>query len=139
MASPLNRYNLGLFNSGTYSPIISDVSDISRNYPALVTTSNNHSFVVGNEVQFFIPQEWGMTQLSGQTGFVLSIPSTTEFTVNIDTTQFNAFVTPSPSSIVVINPAQVAGIGDSNTGQLAPGGVLPVPNTVSGAFKNQFP
>lgn len=139
MASPLNRYNLGLFNSGTYSPIICDISTITNANPCTVTTNSIHSFVVGNEVQFFIPQEWGMTQLSNETGYVLSVITPTQFTVNIDTTLFNAFVTPTPPPFVVINTAQVAGIGDSNTGQLAPGGVLPVPNTVPGAFENHFP
>jgi hypothetical protein len=136
MSSPNNPYNLGLFPSGTYIPFICDIAGITNANPALITTTIDHDFVVGNEVQFFIPNDWGMTQLNNLTGNVLSVPTVTEFTVSIDTTFFNKFVTPTPPPFVVIDPAQVAGIGDVNTGQLAPGGVLPVPNTVPGAFQN---
>lgn len=139
MASPLNRYNLGLFNSGTYSPSIVDISAITQSFPALVTTEDNQTFVIGQEVQFFIPPQWGMRQLDQRSGYVSQIVSSTQFRVQIDTTLFDAFVVPTPPEFVVINPAQVAGIGDSNTGNLAPGGRLPVPNTIPGAFQNQPP
>ena len=139
MGSPLTRYNLGLFNSGTYTPFICNLSAVTTSNPALVTTSITHSFVIGNEVQFFIPPQWGMRQLDQLTGYVLSIPAPNQFTVSIDTTFFDAFVIPTSPPFVVIEPAQVAGIGDSNTGQSAPGGVLPVPNTVPGAFENHPP
>lgn len=139
MASPLNRYNLGLFNSGTYTPFVCDIDDITQSNPVLVTTTDSHAFVVGNQVQFFIPPEWGMVQLNHLKGYVLSIPSDVEFTVDINTTLFNPFVTPVPATYVVIDPAQVAGIGDCNTGTSSPGGIPANPNTIPGAFQNQPP
>lgn len=135
----LNRYNLGLFDSGTYYPFVCDLEDVTQDVPALVTTVDDHGFVIGNTVQFFIPPQWGMTQLNGVKGVVESIPSTDEFTVNIDTTTFNAFVIPSPSAFVVIDPAQVTGIGDVNYGLSSPGGVPVLPITVPGAYLNQPP
>ncbi len=139
MASPLNRYNLGLFNSGTYTPGVLDLSNVSKANPATVTTTENHSYVVSQEVQFFIPQQWGMRQLNTLTGYVLSVPTPTTFTVNIDTTFFDAFVTPTPPMYVVIDPAQVAAIGDANTGKFSVNGVLQVPQTIPGAYINTFP
>ncbi len=139
MASPLNRYNLGLFNSGTYTPAINDLEDVSQSNPALVTTSEEHNYVINQQVQFFIPPQWGMRQLNKLKGYILSIPSENEFVVNINTSQFDAFVIPTPPAFVVIDPAQVAGIGDANTGTVAPGGILPLPQTIPGAYQNHVP
>lgn len=139
MGNPLNRYNLGLFNSGTYLPGINNIVSITQSSEALVTTSLDHNYVINQEVQFFIPPEWGMRQLDQLKGYILSIPSSTQFTVNINTTLFDAFVIPVVPSVVVINPAEVAGIGENNTGQTAPGGKLPLPQTIPGAFVNYRP
>ncbi len=139
MASPLNPYNLGLFNSGTYTPAINNLDAVTQANPALVTTEDDHNYVVNQQVQFFIPPQWGMRQLNTLKGYVVTIPTTTTFTVNINTSQFDAFVVPSPPATVVINPAQVSGIGGYNYGQSAPGGVLPLPQTIPGAFENQPP
>ena len=139
MGSPLTRYNLGLFNSGTYSPHIEDIDAITQSENALVTTVDDHTFVINQEVQFFIPPQWGMIQLNGLKGFVISIPQSDQFVVDIDTSTFDAFVTPTPPAFVVIDPAQVAGIGDANYGDLSPGGTPVIPSTVPGAYQNQPP
>lgn len=139
MANPFNRYNLGEFNSGTYIPTIVDIAAVSQTNPALVTTTINHTFVIGQQVQFFIPQQWGMRQLNVLKGYVLTIPNPNQFTVNIDTLVFDAFVTPTPPPLIVIDPAQVAGIGDQNTGTSSPGGIPANPNTIPGAFLNNPP
>ena len=135
----LNRYNLGLFDSGTYLPFVCDIDSITQGFPALVTTSIDHGFVPGNRVQFSIPPQWGMRQLNGLKGLVLTVPADDQIEVDIDTTSFDAFVTPSPPPFVVIDPAQVAGVGDANYGNLSPGGVPVLPMTVPGAYINQPP
>lgn len=139
MASPLNRYNLGLFNSGTYTPALHELEDVSQSNPALVTTTDDHDYVVNQQVQFFIPPQWGMRQLNQLKGYVLTIPNPDEFTVTIDTSQFDAFITPTPPSFVVIDTAAVVGIGDANYGQSSPGGVVPLPQTIPGAYQNHRP
>lgn len=139
MSSGLNRYNLGLFNSGTYSPHIEDISSISQATQAVVQTDEDHSFVIGNQVQFFIPPQYGMRQLNNLKGYVINVPASNQIVVDIDTTTFSAFTIPTPPTYVVYNPAQVTAIGDINTGTQNPGGVVPNPNTIPGAFKNQFP
>jgi hypothetical protein len=139
MSSPLNPYNLGLFNSGTYTPAINDLDAITQANPALVTTVDDHNYVINQQVQFFIPPQWGMRQLNQLKGYVQTIPESDEFTVNIDTSQFDAFVVPSVAPPEVINPAQVAGIGSYNYGTVGPGGVLPLPQTIPGAYENHPP
>lgn len=139
MASPFNRYNLGLFNSGNYFPFICDISAVTLGETTVVTTSENHGFVVGNQVQFFIPRQWGISQLNILKGNVISIPQPDQITVNINSLRFDAFITPSSLPYVVIDVPQVAGIGDNNFGNFAPGGVVAIPNTIPGAFKNEPP
>jgi len=139
MSNSQTRYNLGLFNSGSYTPFLCDITAIVMGQTTLVTTSTSHGFVIGNEVQFFIPEQWGMIQLDERTGYISAIPASNQFVVNINTLGFNPFVTPSPPTYVVLNPAQVSGIGDSNTGTSSPGGIPNNPNTVPGAFQNQPP
>ena len=92
----INRYNLGLFDSGTYFPFVCDLESVTQEMDALITTTEDHGFVVGNEVQFQIPPQWGMRQLNGLKGLVLTIPADDQFTVDIDTSTFDAFVVPSP-------------------------------------------
>lgn len=139
MSTPFTRYNLGLFNSGTYSPKVVDIQSITQAVNCLVTTAIDHTFVVGQQVQFFIPPQWGMRQLDGLKGYVLTIPAADQFTTNIDTSSFDAFITPTLPMYVVIDPAQVAGIGDQNSGTLSPGGIPANPNTIPGAYQNQPP
>lgn len=139
MASPLNPFNLGLFDSGTYSPFICDIIAVTQAQQATITTSVDHGFTVGNQIQCFIPKQYGMRQLNNLKGYVTAVPSVTEITVTINTLTFDPFVVPTLPALVVIDPAQVSGIGDSNVGASAPGGVTPLPNTVPGAFENQPP
>ena len=139
MSTNLDRFNFGLFNSGTYEPANVDIDDISQAQNAIVTTSEDHSFVIANQVQFLIPPEWGMYQINRLKGFVISIPQSDQIEVDIDTRAFDAFVTPTPSQFVVIDNAQVASVGDANFGKLSPGGVVDLPNTIPGAYINQRP
>ena len=139
MSTPFDRYNFGLFNSGTYTPTIVDIAAITQTNPALVTTTIANTFVIGQQVQFFIPPQWGMRQLQALKGYIITQPSNTQFTVNIDTSQFDAFVVPVVFPPIVIDTAQVAGIGDQNSGTSSPGGIPANPNTIPGASQNQAP
>lgn len=139
MGDVYSRYNLGLYNSGTYTPFLCDISAVNTGQTTTITTTLPHGFVIGNEVQFIIPDEWGIIQLDEQVGYISSIPTASSFVVDIDSSGFDQFINPSTPPHVVIDPAQVVPIGDSNTGQYAPGGTLPVPNVPPGTFENQPP
>lgn len=123
--------NFGEYLTGTFYPFRCDIDAISSiGDSILVTTSVDHMFVVGNQVSFSIPAEYGMRQLSGKTGYVTSVLNTDQIIVNINAVDFNSFITP----VAAFDPAQVIPIGDSNYGTLSPGGIPENPNTVPGAF-----
>jgi uncharacterized membrane protein len=84
------------------------VTAITQADAALVTTSFDHDYIIGTIVRFFIPNGYGMDQLDLQTGAILTIPTSTTFTVDIDTRDYNAFMVPaSPQQF-----AQVTAIGE---------------------------
>ncbi len=124
---PGNRYITAITSSGVNT---------------VVTTSVNHNMVVGQEVTFTIPPQWGMTQLdqaaiasaNPQTKiYVISVTANT-LTVNIDSSAFTAFSY--PTSAVAgqgMTFPQVTPIGDQNSGGSAPGGVL-TSLTIPGAY-----
>jgi hypothetical protein len=130
--------NFGLWNSGTYIPFTCDISSIAKGATTTITTSTDHGFVVGNSVQFVIPKEYGMRQLNKRVGYVLSITSDT-LEVNIDSANFDAFVIPTPVSvIIVLDPAQVLPVGDNNTGYQTPGNSTPTLK-IPGTYRNTYP
>lgn len=130
-----NPFNTGDFPTGVFYPYLCGITAISSSGDtSTVTTSIPHMFVVGNQVTFQIPREWGMRQLDQLKGYVVRVPDDMNIVVNINTTYFDAFVVPTTSPLIVINPSQVLPIGDQNTGQLSPGGIPPFPNCPPGSF-----
>lgn len=139
MSTNLSRFNFGDFDSGTYSPSNQVIIDITNDFSALVTTFDDHDYVIGNQIQFLIPPQWGMRQLNNLKGFVTSIPFPNQFQININTQSFDAFVIPIVPEFVVIDSPQALGIGDANFGPLSPGGIPPIPTTMQGAYLNKKP
>lgn len=108
----------------------------------VVTTSVNHNMVVGQEIAFTIPPQWGMTQLdqaaiaaaNPQTKiYIISVTANT-LTCNINSSAFTAFAYPT-SAIAALGLTfpQVTPIGDQNSGGSAPGGIL-TSLTIPGAY-----
>jgi len=67
---------------------------ISQAANALVTTTVAHSFTTAADVGVTVVTFHGvpgMTQINGLSGVITSVPSTTTFTVNINTTNFSAY------------------------------------------------
>lgn len=116
-----------------YKPFICNIIAITQALNAVVTVSIAHGFTVGNQVQFFIPPRYGMSQINFMKAIVIALDTFT-VTVNINSTNFDPFSIPTPMPFVVLDLAQIAPIGDYNAGFLAPGGVQPVENFIPGAF-----
>lgn len=116
--------------SNRYRPFVTGISAITPvGHSTLVTTDEDHGYVIGNEVTFQIPKEWGMIQLNGLSGFITAITDDT-ITVNINTSNFDAFVVPGSSHV---SPAQVIPAGDLNYGYQSAGNVQPQFITIPGA------
>ncbi len=81
-----------------FQPSVFFISNISNGRTTTITTATTHNYVVGQSVRLLIPSTFGEIQLNGQQGYVISIPSSTQVTVNIDSTRFSTFI-PSPAVI----------------------------------------
>ena len=114
-----------------YIPLNVEISNITRAVSATVTTSSDHYYVVGQLVRFHVPRPYGMIELNNQLGYVLTVPTSTTFTVDINTLQFTAFI-PSPTYPGNM-AAQVSAVGDENNASRTTNsnGL-----TISGAFIN---
>jgi len=81
------------FQFPVFQPAMRIITAITNANPALVTTSFANSYVTGTIVRFDIPVGFGMQQLNQQFG-PITVVNTTQFTVPIDTTQYDVFVVP---------------------------------------------
>lgn len=95
----------------------------------IVTTEEDHSFVVGNTVTFIVPSDFKMIELNDREANVIAITNDT-ITVDINSTRFTAFSVPAQVS----TPAQVMPIGSTNFG-FEVQGTIPEPITIAGAFR----
>jgi len=113
-----------------YFPGVAFITDIDLNTPTgytTISTTDAHNFVVGQEVAFRIPQQWGTVQLNSLPntlvpgspvyGYVVSVTDYNTFVVNIDSTAFTAFNTnQTVASVPGLSYPQVVAVGDVNTG-----------------------
>lgn len=87
------------------------ITNISNGFPATVTTSFNHNYLTGDIVRLIVPLGWGMTQANTLFG-TITVVTPTSFTIDIDTTFFNPFVTPPNPSPHIVSVAQAIPIGE---------------------------
>lgn len=109
-----------------YIPELCYIMSVTQANPAVITTNINHNFVVGQEVGFTIPSQWGMTQLDSavylqnnyqpQQAYVEAVTANT-VTVNINSSGFTAFAYPTSATAALgMSFPQIYAIGDQNTG-----------------------
>lgn len=102
----------GALQKPIFQPAVADISSISQASLAVVTTTFATQYLTGLIVRLYIPQYFGMEQLNGFQG-TITVLSPTTFTIPIDSTFFDPFVTPiQPVGQPLINPAQVVPIGE---------------------------
>ena len=100
-------------NPQYYKPKQFFVSSIILGQTTLVTTSVPNDYTIGQLIRMLIPFGYGTTQLSGQTGYVIAIPSETKVEININSTNYDTFV---PVYLGTLTKPQIIAIGDVNTG-----------------------
>lgn len=123
-----------------YFPGVCYITGLDRGNQTLVQTSAPHNFVIGQEVAFRMPSQFGCTELNSSTGgtpgqalygYVTSIVSSTGFTVSINSTGFSALNWNLPMSAFNYGSTypQIVAVGDYNFGSglnnLAPLGLSP--------------
>lgn len=104
-----------------YLPSNFTISAITTGTTTVVTTHSSvsapstNNFVVGQLVRFNIPPTYGIQQINGMAGYILSRPMYNQVEVGINSTTFNQFV-PSPS--YGPTPPQIAAVGDISSGPI---------------------
>lgn len=78
-----------------YYPKKHQISSITNAINAVVTTTDNHHYKVGQNVAFIIPIDYGMPQFNTLITNIISVTTTT-FTTEINSTNFSPFSYPSP-------------------------------------------
>jgi len=133
---PTAPYNNPAITPQYYKPSRFVISDITLGKTTTVTTSTAHNYVVGQLVRLLVPNPYGAIDLNEQTGYVISIPSTTEVEIELDSSFFNVYIN-SPS----YGPTspQILAIGDINTPLPNASGRSNTQTTISGAFINISP
>lgn len=89
------------------------ISNITNASTCVVTVTTPNTYVVGQLVRFFVPPDYGMFQINDLQGLITSIDVTNLiFSVAIDTTQFDSWVTPSSGNPA---PATISPAGSRNS------------------------
>src|SRR5277367_4110114 len=76
-----------------YQPSMRIIANITNANPAVVTTTFAHQYYSGTIVRLNFPTGYGMEQANQLIGETVVTGSTT-FSINIDTTLFDPFMTP---------------------------------------------
>lgn len=128
-----------------YFPGTSFISAITLGTTTTIDTTDAHNFVVGQEVAFRIPSQWGTVQLNSLPntlvpgspvyGYVIAVTDYNTVVVNIDSSAYTAFTSnPTVASVPGLSYPQIVAVGDVNTGgvQISSGSALyPSPYTVN--------
>jgi len=113
-----------------YFPGTTVISAITLGATTTIDTASAHNFVVGQEVAFRIPSEWGTTELNSLPntlvpgspvyGYVIAVTDYNTVVVNIDSSAYTAFTSnPTVASVPGLSYAQIVAVGDVNTGGVA--------------------
>ncbi len=118
-----------------YQPSRFVISAVALGPTTTITTTVSHNYIVGQLVRLIIPPSFGCRQLNETQGYVLSIPTTTQVVVAIDSSKnVDPYTTSSASTV-----AQILAIGDINSGQINSNGVNSTLNYIPGSFINISP
>jgi hypothetical protein len=93
-----------------------DIVEITSTNPAVVTTSVDHGYSVGQLMRIQVPSTGGMIEMNGLTGTITAVTAGT-FTIDIDASAFSNFVFPVTDGVIVseFSRAQAIPIGDTLT------------------------
>lgn len=118
-----------------YQPSRFVISGITLGQTTTVTTSEDHNYVIGQEIRLLIPSSFGCIQLNNKTGFVISIPATDSVEIDIYSLGGNSFI----SATATIQSPQIIAIGDINVGDINANGRTNQATDVPGSFINISP
>lgn len=126
-ASPAGAFVRLVLFPNLYLPSVDYISAITTGATTTVTTTTPHNFVVGQEIAFRIPSQWGIVQLNSLPnnivpgspiyGYVTSVTANNVFVCSINSTGFTAFSSnPTVAQAIGLTFPQVLSAGDINSG-----------------------
>lgn len=132
MPVPNTQYYFGI-QFPTFQRAMRNILSITQAPQALITTTFDgttpgaHQYSTGLIVRVYVPYGFGMTQLN-EIDVPITVINTTQFTIPINTTGFDAFVIPPYQPGAFGTPAQVVPVGEvNNILTMATQNVLPYP------------
>jgi hypothetical protein len=132
MTTP-NTQNYYAVQFPTFQRAMRNILSITQAEQALITTTfdginpGDHQYSTGLTVRLIIPNGFGMTQANQLEG-PITVVNDTQFTMPIDTTNFDAFAIPPRNPGNYGTPAQVVPVGEVNDIlTMATQNVLPYP------------
>lgn len=110
-----------------YFPGTVNISAITLGTTTTIDTTDAHNFVVGQEVAFRIPQEWGTVELNSlpnlltpgapMYGYVIAVTDYNTVVVNIDSSSYTAFISNQlVADVPGLSYPQIVAVGDVSTG-----------------------
>lgn len=131
ISGPVPPYANPPINADFYSPNVFIISAITLGATTTVTTTTDLNFVISQLVRLIIPPSFGCRQLNGQTGYVLSVPSSTQVVLNIYSAGGDPFIASSART-----KAQILPIGDISCGAINSNGRMSNSTYIPGSFLN---
>lgn len=131
---PIPAYSNVPIEPQFYQPRSFFISTITLGSTTTVTTTAPMDYVIGQLVRLIIPPSFGCRQLNNQTGYVISIPSTTQVVLDIYSAGGDQFT----SSTATTRP-QILAIGDINSGTTNTSGRINNITYIPGSFINISP
>ena len=136
-ASPTGAFVKKVLYPYLYAPGVTVISAITTGTTTTIDTTCAHNLVVGQEVAFRIPAQWGTTQLNSLPnvltpgapvyGYVISVTDYNTVVVNIDSSAYTAYTSnQTVASVPGLSFPEIVAVGDVNTGgvQISAGSVL---------------
>lgn len=107
IVGPIAPYSNVPIEPQFYQPSRFQISDIVIGNTTLVTTTEDHNYVVGQLVRLIVPKPYGTYQLNEMQGYVISIPTSTSVEIDIVSKFFNTFVQ-SPFQYTITNASNAS-------------------------------
>lgn len=131
---PIPPYQNLPIESQFYQPSRFVISGISLGWTTTITTTQNMNYTIGQLVRIIVPQSFGTRQLNERQGYVISIPSANQVTIDINSSGYDVFINSSATTV-----AQIIAIGDINSGTQNSSGRVSNGTYIPGSFINISP
>lgn len=126
---PIPAYSNVPINPQFYQPRRYIIAAISLGSLTAITTDQPMDYVVGQLVRLIIPQAYGSYQLNEKTGYIISIPTSTQVVINLNSTEANSFV-PSPYTATITGATKANPCVLTANNSFVPGNVISISGVV---------